>query len=161
MARKPTQYPKIIRELKDYMNQDGLTITLSFGKKSLSETLYIDGEWEGKSYSITADINWRSGELKTTEMDVFQLVKLIRNKNISEMTHQDFSGLELVETRDGDTSFYDLDWGEPLTEEEQETSPSEWDMYNQGDINDSWYVFDGGIDTLTIEIGDYLTTITE
>ena len=70
-------------------------------------------------------------------------------------------GLELIETRDGDTSFYDLEWDSPLTEEEQELAPSEWDMYNQGDINDSWYVFDGGIDTLTIEIGDYLTTITE
>jgi hypothetical protein len=161
MSRKPTQYPKIIRELKDYMNRDGLTITLSFGKKCLSETLHISGEWEEKSYSITADINWRSGELKTTEMDVFQLVKLIRNKNISEMTHQDFSGLELVETKDGDTSFYDLDWSDPLTEEEEEIAPSEWDMYHQGDIDDSWYEFNGGIDIITIEIGDYTTTITE
>lgn len=161
MSRKPTQYPKIIRDLKDYMNRDNLSITLTFDRKSLSEVLYIDGEWEGKSYSITADITWRSGELKTTEMDVFQLVKLLRNKNISEMTHQDFSGLELVETRDGDTSFYDLEWSEPLTEEEQEEAPSEWDMYQSGDINDSWYEFNGGIDTLTIEVDDYSTTITE
>ena len=78
MSRKPTQYPKIIRELKDYMNVDSLTITLSFGRKCLTETLYVSGGWEGNSYSISADINWRSGELKTTEMDVFQLVKLIR-----------------------------------------------------------------------------------
>ena len=161
MSRKPTQYPKIVRDLKDYMNNDSLTITLSFGRKCLSEILYVDGEWENKSYSVTADINWRSGELKTTEMDVFQLVKLLRNKNISEMTHQDFTGLELLETRDGDTSFYDLEWSEPLTEEETEVAPSEWDMYNQVDINDSWYEFNGGIDSLTIEVGDYSTTITE
>jgi hypothetical protein len=161
MSRKPTQYPKIVRDLKDYMNNDSLTITLSFGRKCLSEILYVDGEWEDKSYSVTADINWRSVELKTTEMDVFQLVKLLRNKNISEMTHQDFTGLELLETRDGDTSFYDLEWSEPLTEEETEVAPSEWDMYNQGDINDSWYEFNGGIDSLTIEVGDYSTTITE
>ena len=161
MSRKPTQYPKIVRDLKDYMNNDSLTITLSFGRKCLSEILYVDGEWEDKSYSVTADINWRSGELKTTEMDVFQLVKLLRNKNISEMTHQDFTGLELLETRDGDTSFYDLEWSEPLTEEETEVAPSEWDMYNRGDINDSWYEFNGGIDSLTIEVGDYSTTITE
>ena len=82
MARKPTQYPKIIRELKDYMNNDSLTITLSFGRKCLTETLYVSGDWEGNNYSISADINWRSGELKTTEMDVFQLVKLLKNKNI-------------------------------------------------------------------------------
>jgi hypothetical protein len=161
MSRKPTQYPKIIRDLKNYMNNDSLTITLSFGRKCLTETLYVSGGWEGNSYSISADINWRSGELKTTEMDVFQLVKLIRNKNITEMTHEDFSGLELIETRDGDTSFYDLEWDSPLTEEEQELAPSEWDMYNQGDINDSWYEFNGGINSITIEVGDYSTTITE
>ena len=33
MSRKPTQYPKIIRNLKDYMNNDSLTITLAFGKR--------------------------------------------------------------------------------------------------------------------------------
>lgn len=161
MSRKPTQYPLVIRELRDYMGADDLVITLSFGRKCLNETLYVSGEWEGKDYSLTADINWRSGELKTTEMDVFELVKLLKTKNISEMTHKDFSGLELVETRDGDTSFYDLEWSEPLTEEEQEVAPSEWDMYNDGDINDAWYEFDGGIDKLEIRVGDYATEITE
>jgi hypothetical protein len=34
-------------------------------------------------------------------------------------------------------------------------------MYNDGDINDSFYEFDGGIDSITIEVGDYLKTITE
>jgi uncharacterized membrane protein YcaP (DUF421 family) len=105
--------------------------------------------------------DWRSGELKTTEMDVFELVKLLRNKNISDMSDKDFSGLELVETRDGNNSFQDTEWDEPLTEEEQDEAPSEWDMYNQGEINDSFYEFDGGIDSLTIEVGDYSTTITE
>ncbi len=77
------------------------------------------------------------------------------------MTHKDFSSLELNETRDGDTSFYDLEWSEPLTEEEMEDAPSEWDMYNDGEISDAWYEFDGGIDTLTIEVGDYSRVITE
>jgi hypothetical protein len=159
MSRKPTQYPKIIRELKDYMNNDSLKITLSFGKRCLSETCYVSGEWEGKNYSTTMITDWRSGELKTTEMDVFELVKLLRNKNISEMSNKDFSGLELVETRDGNNSFQDTEWDEPLTEEEQDEAPSEWDMYNQGEINDSFYEFDGGIDSLTIEVGSYSTTI--
>ena len=161
MSRKPTQYPLIIRELRDYMNADGLVITLSFGKRCLSETCYVSGEWEGKNYSTTMITDWRSGELKTTEMDVFDLVKLLRNKNISDMNEKDFSGLELVETRDGNNSFQDTEWDEPLTEEEQDEAPSEWDMYNQGDINDSFYEFDGGIDSLTIEVGDYSTIITE
>lgn len=161
MAKKPIQYPLIINELRDYIDAEGLEITLTFGRKSLSETLYVNGEWEGKSYSITADINWRSGELKTTFMDVSELVELLKTKSISDMTHKDFTDLELVETRDGDTTFYDLEWSEPLTEEEQDEAPSEWDMYNDGEISDAWYEFDGGIDTLTIEIGDYSTTITE
>lgn len=161
MPRKPYQYPEIIKELKDYIDNDDLVIRLSFGRKSLSETLYVNGTWEGKDYSITADICWRSGELKTTYMDVSELIDLLKKKTISEMTHKDFTDLELVETRDGDTSFYDLEWSEPLTEEEQDDAPSEWDMYNDGEINDSFYEFDGGIDSLKIEVGDYLETITE
>ncbi len=160
MSRKPIQYPDIIKELKEYDGND-LTITLTFGKKSLSETLYVSGEWEGKNYSLTADITWRSGELRTTEMDVEDLIKLLKTKNISELTHKDFSGLELVETRDGDTSFYDLEWSEPLTEEEEEEAPSNWDMYNDGEIDDAWYEFDGGVDTLTVEVKDYTKIINE
>ena len=56
-------------------NKNSHDTSLAGAWLSLSEILYVDGEWENKSYSVTADINWRSGELKTTEMDVFQLVK--------------------------------------------------------------------------------------
>lgn len=161
MTKELTKNAVVIRDLRDYIGSDGLEISLTFGKKSLSETLYVNGSWEGKDYSVTADITWRSGELKTTYMDVSELVELLKTKNISEMTHKDFTDLELVETRDGDTSFYDLEWSEPLTEEEQDEAPSEWDMYNDGEISDAWYEFDGGIDTLTIRVGDYVTEITE
>jgi hypothetical protein len=54
-----------------------------------------------------------------------------------------------------------LEWSEPLTEEEEEEAPSEWDMYNDGEIDDSWYEFDGGIDKLEIRVGDYVTEINE
>jgi hypothetical protein len=161
MPRRPYQYPEIVKELKEYIDCDDLKLTLTFQRKSLSETLYVNGTWNDKDYSITADICWRGGELYTTDIDVEDLIKLLKKKNISEMTHKDFSSLELNETRDGDTSFYDLEWSEPLTEEEEEDAPSEWDMYNDGEISDAWYEFDGGIDTLTIEVGDYSRVITE
>jgi hypothetical protein len=161
MSRKPIQYPEIVKELKDYIGSDDVKLILTFQRKSLSETLYVNGTWNNKDYSITADICWRSGQLYTTDVDVEDLIKLLKKKNISEMTHKDFSSLELNETRDGDTTFYDLEWSEPLTEEEEEDAPSEWDMYNDGEISDAWYEFDGGIDTLTIEVGDYSKTITE
>jgi hypothetical protein len=161
MPRRPYQYPEIIKELKEYVDCSDVKLTLTFQRKSLSETLYVNGTWNDKDYSITADICWRGGELYTTDIDVEDLINLLKKKNISEMTHKDFSSLELNETRDGDTSFYDLEWSEPLTEEEMEDAPSEWDMYNDGEISDAWYEFDGGIDTLTIEVGDYSRVITE
>jgi hypothetical protein len=161
MSRKPIQYPEIVKELKEYIDSDDVKLTLTFQRKSLSETLYVNGTWNNKDYSITADICWRSGQLYTTDVDVEDLIKLLKKKNISEMTQKDFSSLELNETRDGDTTFYDLEWSEPLTEEEEEDAPSEWDMYNDGEISDAWYEFDGGIDTLTIEIEDYSRVITE
>lgn len=161
MTKELTKNAGVIRDLRDYIGSDSLEIRLTFGKKSLSETLYVNGSWEGKDYSVTVDVTWRSGELKTTNMDVSELIELLTKKTLSEMTHEDFSDLELVETRDGDTTFRDLEWSEPLTEEEEEDAPSNWDMYTDGEISDAWYEFDGGIDTLTIRVGDYVTEITE
>jgi hypothetical protein len=49
-----------------------------------------------------------------------------------------------------------------LTEEEEETAPSGMDMYWDGDIDDVDYeIAPNGIIELTIEVGDYSTTINE
>ena len=83
-------------------------------------------------------------------------------KNISEIDQSDFNDLQLVESSDGSTDVYDVEWDVVLTEEEQEIAPSGMDMYWDGDITDSDYEFGpDAIYEMKIECGEYSASISE
>lgn len=152
----------VIEELKKLNPEDQTKVTLIFNKKSLNEINYINGTWEEKNYFCEASTNWRSGELFTEEMNVDELMKLLKKKNISELDQSDFNDLQLVEASDGSTDIYDVEWDVELTEEEEERAPSGMDMYWDGDITDNSYEFSSdSIYELKIECGDYSTSISE
>jgi hypothetical protein len=152
----------VIEELKKLNPEDQTKVTLIFNKKSLNEINYINGTWEEKNYFCEASTNWRSGELFTEEMNVDELIKLLKKKNISELDQSDFNDLQLVEASDGSTDIYDVEWDVELTEEEEERAPSGMDMYWDGDITDNSYEFSSdSIYELKIESGDYSTSISE
>lgn len=152
----------VIEELKKLNPEDQTKVTLIFNKKSLNEINYINGTWEEKNYFCEASTNWRSGELFTEEMNVDELIKLLKKKNISELDQSDFNDLQLVEASDGSTDIYDVEWDVELTEEEEERAPSGMDMYWDGDITDNCYEFSSdSIYELKIECGDYSTSISE
>jgi hypothetical protein len=153
---------EVIKDLKKLNPEDRTKVTIICGKKCLDEINYVNGTWEDKSYSCEASTNWRSGELFTEEMTVAGVIKLLKKKDLINMGSDDFSGLQLGQASDGSTDVYNIVWSEPLTEEEEETAPSGMDMYWDGDIDDVDYeIAPNGIIELTIEVGDYLTTITE
>ena len=152
----------VIEELKKLNPEDQTKVSLIFNKKSLNEINYINGTWEEKNYFCEASTNWRSGELFTEEMNVDELIKLLKKKNISELDQSDFNDLQLVEASDGSTDIYDVEWDVELTEEEEERAPSGMDMYWDGDITDNSYEFSSdSIYELKIECGDYSTSISE
>jgi len=153
---------KVIDELKKLNPEDQTKVTLIFNKKSLNEINYINGTWEEKNYFCESSTNWRSGELFTEEMNVGELIKLLKTKNVSELDQSDFNDLQLVEASDGSTDVYDIEWDVELTEEEEERAPSGMDMYWDGDITDNSYEFaSDSIYELRIECGNYSTSITE
>ena len=152
----------VIEELKKLNPENQTKVTLIFNKKSLNEINYINGTWEEKNYFCEASTNWRSGELFTEEMNVGELIKLLKTKNVSELDQSDFNDLQLVEASDGSTDVYDVEWDVELTEEEEERAPSGMDMYWDGDITDNSYEFSSdSIYELKIECGDYSTSISE
>jgi hypothetical protein len=153
---------EIISELKKLNPEDNVKLTIICGKKCLNEINYVSGTWEGKTYTCEASTNWRSGELYTEEMTVEELIKLLKKKSLSNMGAGDFVGLQMGEASDGSTDVYNIEWSEPLTEEEEEIAPSGMDMYWDGDIDDVDYeIALGGIYELRIEVGDYSTSITK
>jgi hypothetical protein len=153
---------EVITKLKKLNPEDRAKVTIICGKKCLDEVNYVNGTWEDKNYSCEAITNWRSGELYTEEMTIEELIKLLKKKTISNMGAGDFVGLQMGEASDGSTDIYNIEWSEQLSEEEEETAPSGMDMYWDGDIDDVDYeIAPGGIYELRIDVGDYLTTITE
>jgi hypothetical protein len=153
---------EVITKLKKLNPEDRAKVTIICGKKCLDEVNYVNGTWEDKNYSCEAITNWRSGELYTEEMTIEELIKLLKKKTISNMGAGDFVGLQMGEASDGSTDIYNIEWNEQLSEEEEETAPSGMDMYWDGDIDDVDYeIAPGGIYELRIDVGDYLTTITE
>ena len=153
---------EIITELKKLNPEDNVKLTIICGKKCLNEINYVSGTWEGKTYSCEASTNWRTGELYTEEMTVEDVIKVLKKKELSNMGISDFPSLQMGEATDGSTDVYDIEWSEPLTEEEEDLVPSGMDMYWDGDIDDVDYdIAPGGINELTIEVGNYSTTITE
>jgi len=153
---------EIVTELKKLNSEDKAKVTIICGKRCLDEVNYVTGTWEGKTYSCEASTNWRTGELYTEEMTVEDVIKVLKKKELSNMGISDFPSLQMGEATDGSTDVYDIDWSEPLTEEEEDLAPSGMDMYWDGDIDDVDYdIAPGGIVQVTIEVGDYITTINE
>lgn len=152
----------IVDELRKLNPEDNVKITIVCGKKCLDEINYVSGTWEDKTYSCEASTNWRSAELTTQEMTVVDTISLLENKELSDMDASDFSGIQMEGATDGSTDVYDIEWSEPLTEEEEEIAPSGMDMYWDGDITDVEYEISlGGIIELKIEVGEYSTSINE
>ena len=153
---------EIVTELKKLNSEGKAKVTIICGKRCLDEVNYVTGTWEGKTYSCEASTNWRTGELYTEEMTVKDVIKVLKKKELSNMGISDFPSLQMGEATDGSTDVYDIEWSEPLTEEEEDLAPSGMDMYWDGDIDDVDYdIAPGGIVQVTIEVGDYITTINE
>ena len=153
---------EIVTELKKLNSEDKAKVTIICGKRCLDEVNYVTGTWEDKTYSCEASTNWRTGELYTEEMTVEDVIKVLKKKELSNMGISDFPSLQMGEATDGYTDVYDIEWSEPLTEEEEDLAPSGMDMYWDGDIDDVDYdIAPGGIVQVTIEVGDYITTINE
>ena len=151
---------EIVTELKKLNSEDKAKITIICGKRCLDEINYVSGTWEDKTYTCEASTNWRTGELYTEDMTVEDVIKLLKKKEIFNMDVSDFPSLQMAEATDGSTDVYDIEWSEVLTEEEEEIAPSGMDMYWEGDINDVDYeIAPNGIVEITIEVGDYTTTI--
>ena len=151
---------EVISELKKLDPNQSTKVTIICGKKCLNEINYVNGTWEGKNYFCEASTTWRFAELFTEEFNVEELIKLLKKKTISEIDESDFSNLELVESSDGETDVYDVEWDVVLTEEEQEVAPSGMDMYWDGDITDCDYeIAPDGITEMIIECGDYKRNI--
>ena len=150
---------KVVEELKKLNPDDYVEITLEMGKKTLLEICYHNGTKYGKNFSCESETSWRSGELKTESMTVSDVIELLEEKSLSEMCDLHFEGLGIEISNDGAVEVSNIEWEEPLTEEE-EMEMTRNDLYWDSDIVDSEIQFnEGSIYLMKIKCGDYETQI--
>jgi hypothetical protein len=151
-----------IEELKKLNSDDYVKVTIDLYRKSLLEICYHTGSKFDKTFTCDTETTWRGASLVCEQFVVSELLELLESKDLIEMQDVDFPDLSIETSTDGDVDVTNIEWEEPLTEEE-ESEFSPMDLYWDSEITDSELNFGtGSIHTMVIENSDsIITKITE
>ncbi len=127
-------YKEIVKELKKLDQDQQVELILDAGKKGLVEECQTSAEYEGYGVSFLASTNWRSSEVKTTEMHLEDVVKLLKKKKLAKMTDRDFYGIYNEESSDGGMEFSEIEWDKGTPEEVKEEADL-YNLYFEGEID--------------------------
>ena len=152
----------VISELKKLIPDDYVKVTIDLYRKSLLEICYHNGSKFDKKFTCDSETYWRGASLVCEEFNVQELMELLESKEILELQDLDFPDLSIETSTDGDVDVTNVEWEEPLTEEE-ESDFSPMDLYWDSEITDSELNFGiGSVHTMIIEKDDsIIAKITE
>lgn len=144
----------VIKELKKLDPDSTVKVSIDLYKKSLLEICYHTGSKFDKKFSCDSETTWRGASLVCEQFNVSELIELLEFKDLIEMEDMDFPDLSIETTTDGDVDVTNIEWEEPLTEEEESEFVSN-DLYWDSEITDSELTFGtGSIHTMVIETED-------
>lgn len=143
-----------IEELKKLNPDDYVKVSIDLYRKSLLEICYHTGSKFDKKFTCDTETTWRGATLVTEQFNVSELIELLESKKLIELQELDFPDLSIETTSDGDVDVTNVEWEEPLTEEEElEFSPM--DLYWDSEITDSELNFGtGSVHTMIIEYNE-------
>ena len=145
---------QIIEELKKLNTDDSVKVSIDLYRKSLLEICYHTGSKFDKKFTCDTETTWRGATLVTEQFNVGELIELLESKKLTDMEDVDFSDLSIENSTDGEVDVTNIEWEEPLTEEE-ESEFSPMDLYWDSEITDSELSFGtGSIHTMVIEFND-------
>ena len=143
-----------IDELKKLNPEDSVKVTIDLYRKSLLEICYHTGSKFKKNFTCDTETTWRGASLVCEQFNVGELIEVLESNNLQDLEDVHFPDLSLESSTDGDVEVTNIDWEEPLTEEE-ESEFSSMDLYWDSEITDSELNFgSGSIHTMIIEFND-------
>ena len=146
----------VISELKKLSPDDIVKVTIDLYKKTLLEICYHTGTKFDKKFNCDSETYWRGASLVCEQFNIQELIELLETKEIGEMQELDFPDLFIETSTDGDVDVTNVEWEEPLTEEDESEFRS-MDLYWDSEITDSELNFGtGSIHTMIIEKDDSL-----
>lgn len=144
----------VVEELKKLDPHSYVKVTIDLYKKSLLEICYHTGSKFDKKFTCDSETYWRGANLVCEQFGVSELIYLLETKDLNEIQDVDFPDLSIETTTDGDVEVTNIEWEEPLTEEEESEFTSN-DLYWDSEITDSELNFNtGSIHTMVIETED-------
>ena len=144
----------VISELKKLNPDEHVKVTIDLYRKSLLEVCYHNGYKFDKKFYCDSETTWRGASLVCEQFNVSELIELLESKDLTEMQDLDFPDLSIETSTDGDVDVTNVEWDEPLTEEE-ESEFNPMDLYWDSEITDSELNFgEGSIHTMVIENED-------
>ena len=147
-----------IEELKKLSPDDSVKVVIDLYRKSLLEICYHTGSKFNKKFTCDSETTWRGANLVCEQFNVQDLIELLETKELIEMQDLDFPDLSTETSTDGQVDITNIEWEEPLTEEE-ESEFSPMDLYWDSEITDSERNFGtGSIHTMIIEKEDEIIT---
>jgi len=145
-----------INELKKLDPESTVKVTIDLYRKSLLEVCYHTGSKFDKKFTCDSETTWRGASLVCEQFTVSELIELLETKNLIEMQDLDFPDLSIETTTDGEVDITNVEWEEPLTEEEESEFVSN-DLYWDSEITDSELNFGtGSIFSMIIESNENL-----
>lgn len=146
-----------IQELKKLDTDSSVKVTIDLYKKSLLEICYHTGSKFDKKFTCDSETTWRGASLVCEQFNVSELIELLESKDLIEMQDVDFPDLSIETTTDGQVDITNIEWEEPLTEEEESEFISN-DLYWDSEITDSELNFGtGSVFSMLIESDNNLT----
>ncbi len=143
-------------ELKKLDPESTVKVTIDLYRKSLLEVCYHTGSKFDKKFTCDSETTWRGASLVCEQFTVSELIELLETKELTEMQDVDFPDLSIETTTDGEVDITNIEWEEPLTEEEESEFVSN-DLYWDSEITDSELNFGtGSIFSMVIESDDNL-----
>ena len=143
-----------VEELKKLSPDSTVKVTIDLYRKALLEICYHTGSKFDKKFTCDSETTWRGASLVCEQFDVLELIELLETKDLSEMQDLDFSDASIEESTDGDVDVTNVEWEEPLTEED-ESDFSPMDLYWDSEITDSELNFaTNSIHTMIVEFED-------
>lgn len=142
---------EVIQVLKSLDQDSSVKVTIDLYRKSLLEICYHTGSKFDKKFTCDTETTWRGASLVCEQFNIKELIELLESKELKDMEELDFPDLSLETSTDGEVDVTNIEWEEPLTEEE-ESDFSPMDLYWDSEITDSELNFgSGSIHTMIIE----------
>ncbi len=164
LVDKNKEFKSFIKNLKKHIDDEDVSILFHPERWDVSEKMESDGEWNGKYYTVYANVSLKGVEM-CYDNSLKDLIKEIGSKkNIDEINAKEIEG-NLYNNGDsgGNTDIEKIKWETPLTKEEEkelEEYGGGYQLYDDGDWMSEGFVYDtGNIYRIEVTVGDNKYTL--